>query len=218
MTLEDARRAAHNHLDTPWVDESTGVFVRASHLRLLLGAAGEYDRLKDLLTYPPSGWFPFGHHVDRPDIRLEVWGDEAGVPIWERPIPTPEDGKWSVRDRHTGAIYPQPNKLIAEKVAELHGGCEVVPGWPEQATPDLEIKGRQLFAALAHIYLDAEIGDRARELTKDFSSPEEFRTVPAADGRITIRHEGGNTLTGTVAQVLSTHLAKGWTLEAAAKA
>lgn len=31
--------------------------------------------------------------------------------------------------------------------------------------------------------------------------------------RITIRHEGGNTLTGTVEQVLSTHLAKGWTLE-----
>lgn len=35
-----------------------------------------------------------------------------------------------------------------------------------------------------------------------------------ADGaRITIRHEGGNTLTGTVEQVLSTHLAKGWSLD-----
>lgn len=30
---------------------------------------------------------------------------------------------------------------------------------------------------------------------------------------ITIRHEGGNTLTGTLEQVLSTHLAKGWSLD-----
>ncbi|MDR6142060.1 hypothetical protein QE375_001614 [Microbacterium foliorum] len=34
-----------------------------------------------------------------------------------------------------------------------------------------------------------------------------------ADVGITIRHEGGNTLTGTVEQVLSTHLAKGWSLD-----
>lgn len=34
--------------------------------------------------------------------------------------------------------------------------------------------------------------------------------------RITIRHEGGNTLTGTVEQVLSTHLAPGWRLVGAA--
>ncbi|MEV5068892.1 hypothetical protein MRBLMI12_000448 [Microbacterium sp. LMI12-1-1.1] len=47
------------------------------------------------------------------------------------------------------------------------------------ATSDLEIKGRQLFAALAHIFLDSEIGDRAREVTKDFPSPEEFRTPTA---------------------------------------
>lgn len=30
---------------------------------------------------------------------------------------------------------------------------------------------------------------------------------------ITTRHEGGNTLPGTVEQVLSTHLAKGWSLD-----
>lgn len=30
--------------------------------------------------------------------------------------------------------------------------------------------------------------------------------------RITIRHVGGNTLSGTVEQVLSTHLAPGWSL------
>jgi len=35
---------------------------------------------------------------------------------------------------------------------------------------------------------------------------------------ITIRHEGGNTLTGTVEQVLSTHLAKGWVLDNARRA
>jgi hypothetical protein len=33
------------------------------------------------------------------------------------------------------------------------------------------------------------------------------------EARITIRHEGGNTLTGAVEQVLSTHLAKGWSLD-----
>jgi hypothetical protein len=41
-----------------------------------------------------------------------------------------DDGKWSVRDTLTGAIYPQPNKIIAEKVAEMHGNSEVIPGWP----------------------------------------------------------------------------------------
>jgi hypothetical protein len=46
-----------------------------------------------------------------------------------------EDGKWSVRDTLTGTLYPQPNKLIAEKVAEMHGHCEVLPGWPEAAPP-----------------------------------------------------------------------------------
>lgn len=34
------------------------------------------------------------------------------------------------------------------------------------------------------------------------------------DIMITIRHEGGNTLRGTVQQVCGTHLAKGWSLEA----
>lgn len=44
-------------------------------------------------------------------------------------------GKWSVRDTLTGALYPQPNKLIAEKVAEMHGHSEVVPGWTEATRP-----------------------------------------------------------------------------------
>jgi hypothetical protein len=38
--------------------------------------------------------------------------------------------------------------------------------------------------------------------------------VEVFDGAsITIRHEGGNALTGTLEQVLSTHLAKGWSLD-----
>lgn len=36
-------------------------------------------------------------------------------------------GAYAVRDTISGAIYPQPNKLIAEKVAEMHGQSEVIP-------------------------------------------------------------------------------------------
>jgi len=36
-----------------------------------------------------------------------------------------EESTWCVRDVLSGAVYPQPNKLIAEKVAEMHGHCEV---------------------------------------------------------------------------------------------
>lgn len=39
------------------------------------------------------------------------------------------------------------------------------------------------------------------------------RQGPVTAERITIRHVGGNTLTGTVEQVLSTHLAAGWALD-----
>lgn len=42
--------------------------------------------------------------------------------------------------------------------------------------------------------------------------PDEESAGPVTSARITIRHEGGNTVTGTVEQVLSTHLAKGWCL------
>jgi hypothetical protein len=37
---------------------------------------------------------------------------------------------WSVVDKLTKAVFPQPNKLIADKVAEMHGQCEVIEGWP----------------------------------------------------------------------------------------
>ncbi|MFC7942683.1 hypothetical protein ACFUPZ_05420 [Microbacterium oxydans] len=43
--------------------------------------------------------------------------------------------------------------------------------------------------------------------------PDEDQTPPVEAARITIRHERGNTLTGTVEQVLSTHLAKGWSID-----
>lgn len=38
--------------------------------------------------------------------------------------------RWSVIDTLTKAVYAQPNKGVAEKVAEMHGNCVVVPGWP----------------------------------------------------------------------------------------
>ena len=44
--------------------------------------------------------------------------------------PTVGTGKWSVKDTLSGAVYEQPNRLIAEKVAEMHGNSEVIAGWP----------------------------------------------------------------------------------------
>ena len=41
-------------------------------------------------TTPPDGWFTFGSHAPYPWIeRLEFSDevDEAGMPLWERPLP-----------------------------------------------------------------------------------------------------------------------------------
>lgn len=40
------------------------------------------------------------------------------------------DERYAVQDTISGAIYPQPNKLIAEKVADLHGQCIVLSFTP----------------------------------------------------------------------------------------
>lgn len=46
-----------------------------------------YKHLMVQLAVPPEGWFTLGHHRNQPDVRLEFWGtDEAGVPLWERPV------------------------------------------------------------------------------------------------------------------------------------
>lgn len=44
-------------------------------------------RISKQLASPPPGWFVLGSHIDQPDIQLEFWGDDGGVPIWERPTP-----------------------------------------------------------------------------------------------------------------------------------
>lgn len=34
-----------------------------------------------------AGWYPFGSHVDKPDVQLEFDGaDLCGEPMWERPV------------------------------------------------------------------------------------------------------------------------------------
>lgn len=58
-------------------------------IRQLIGYRTEYVVLQRELATPPPGWFAFGHHVNDPEKRrLEFWGDEAGLPIWERPVPS----------------------------------------------------------------------------------------------------------------------------------
>lgn len=51
------------------------------------GLIEELRRLNVQFASPPPGWFTFGTHVDS-DVKLEFWGDDAGVPIWERPAKT----------------------------------------------------------------------------------------------------------------------------------
>lgn len=33
---------------------------------------------------------------------------------------------WVVVDQLTGMVYPQPNKMIAQAVAQMHGHCDVM--------------------------------------------------------------------------------------------
>lgn len=59
------------------------------------------------------------------------------------------NGKWSVKDTLTGAVYRQPNRMIADAVARMHGQSEVVPGWPED----------RLVARLRAIVAEADVTD-----------------------------------------------------------
>ena len=47
-----------------------------------------YRQLVRNLASPPLGWFTLGTHVDRQGITLAFWGDDCGLPIWERPEAT----------------------------------------------------------------------------------------------------------------------------------
>lgn len=57
-----------------------------SAIRQLIGYRTEFLALQRQVATPPDGWFTFGHHADDPDKpQLEFWGDEHGIPLWERP-------------------------------------------------------------------------------------------------------------------------------------
>lgn len=65
----------------------------AEHERIVGGYQAERTAILRQIATPPPGWFTFGTHVDQPDIALEFWGDDGGVPIWERPINSPNVSK-----------------------------------------------------------------------------------------------------------------------------
>jgi len=77
-------------------------------------------------------------------------------------------------------------RLTFQEAGLLHDRLGLILG-RANATPDLEIKARQLVAALAHIYLDERIGARARELTENFPPPAEFATPTQAFREIRAR-------------------------------
>lgn len=64
-------------------------------LRILHGYRDEYLAMKQQLVQPPAGWSVFGTHIDSPDVALEFWGNDGGMPIWERPAP-PVDAAYVV--------------------------------------------------------------------------------------------------------------------------
>lgn len=56
----------------------------------------EYDYLIRMLSSPPPGWYVLGTHIDPDtgkalDVELEFWGDDGGVPFWERPKPPTDE-------------------------------------------------------------------------------------------------------------------------------
>lgn len=66
--------------------QESGIHAELHHLE---GYRIEHDALKRQLAAPPAPWVTFGSHVDQPDVALEFWGDEGGVPLWEREVDHP---------------------------------------------------------------------------------------------------------------------------------
>ena len=95
--------------------------AEARTIRHLIGYRTEYDALRRELATPPAGWFPFGHHVTKPDVgTLEFWGNEAGLPIWERP-PAQECDLDELESMVTGAydLRHVPASAVLDAVREL---------------------------------------------------------------------------------------------------
>lgn len=78
--------------------------------------------------------------------------------------------QWAVRDTLSGATYRQPNRLIAEKVAEMYGWAEVIEmpdvrqAWIETVNQALHSydMGRYNVRAVAHMLQDGA-PDRDRD-------------------------------------------------------
>jgi hypothetical protein len=80
--IQDAARESEN------LEE---FMARVAHLHFMQAAVirGERAMREDyqrILASPPEGWSTFGTHIDQPNVELEFWGEDGGVPIWERPV------------------------------------------------------------------------------------------------------------------------------------
>lgn len=74
---------------------------------------------------------------------------------------------YAVRDERSGALYPQPHKLIAKKVAEMHGNCVVVP-LPEEPVERLALAYLNLLRARV-------FGDPPRESVDEAKAADQIR-------------------------------------------
>lgn len=102
---------------------------------------------------------------------------------WTRLDPPTEDDRaalqamfWKRNDRTDGIDV---DSMVSDILAEFRRPVPLAP-----PTDDDRVKARQLFAALAAIFLDQQIGDRARELAHGIPSPEAF-TFPLTRGPVT---------------------------------
>lgn len=97
--------------------------------------------------------------------------------------PAPEDAleqaTWALIEYDTDtADRGVSDEHYRERRADVERVAPILAVRGVEMTPENELKARQLFSALTHIYLDREIGDRAREITQNFPTPSEF-DVPA---------------------------------------
>lgn len=129
-------------------------------IRRLIGYRTEYEALQRQVANPPAGWFTFGHHVDDPEDRqLEFWGDQHGIPLWERP----KSGKaWhSARPDEVWFVEYDPDMYAQTGYLNVNGPHVVY----EANGGQLYFRRLQSDGAKGHQRIDSDLIVNARKTT-----------------------------------------------------